>query len=58
MKNIILSVAVLSFVLVSCNQKNKQDETTNSATNKPETTTAKVNQSFLSIKEIVATICL
>ena len=58
MKNIILSVAVLSFVLVSCNQKNKQDETTNSVTNKPETTTAKVNQSFLSIKEIVATICL
>ena len=36
MKNIILSAIVMSFVLVSCNQKNKQEETVNSAPNKPE----------------------
>ncbi|TRX35161.1 DUF3347 domain-containing protein [Flavobacterium sp. ZT3R18] len=54
MKNIILSVVVMSFVLVSCNQKSKQDETTNSVTNKPETTTVTVNPNSFSIKEIVA----
>lgn len=29
MKNIILSAVVMAFVLISCNQKNKQVETTN-----------------------------
>mgnify|MGYP006164244691 CR=1 FL=1 len=29
MKNIVVATVVLAFVLVSCNQKNKQDETHN-----------------------------
>ena len=33
MKNIILSAIAMAFVLVSCNQKNKQEETVNSETN-------------------------
>ncbi|MBF4491561.1 DUF3347 domain-containing protein [Flavobacterium sp. MR2016-29] len=58
MKNIILSVLVLSFLLVSCNQKNKQEETVNSETVnsetiKPETATVKVSPTSFSIKEIV-----
>ncbi|CAM2965225.1 Protein of unknown function [Flavobacterium succinicans] len=55
MKNIILSAIAMSFVLVSCNQKNKQEETVNSETSKPETETAtvKVNPTSFSIKEIV-----
>ncbi|WP_395050322.1 DUF3347 domain-containing protein [Flavobacterium sp.] len=53
MKNVILSILALTFISVSCN-KNKQSETTDSATTKPETTTEVVNQSPFSIKEIVS----
>lgn len=53
MKYIILSTVALSLVLISCNQKNKQEETVNSATNAPETKTFKVNPNSFSIKEIV-----
>lgn len=53
MKNIILSAVIMAFVLVSCNQKNKQEETVSSTTNEPETTTAKANLNSFSIKEIV-----
>jgi hypothetical protein len=38
MKNIILSTIAMAFVLVSCNQKNKQDETTNTPMMKNDTT--------------------
>ena len=31
MKNIILAAIAMAFVLVSCNQKNKQTETTNTS---------------------------
>lgn len=31
MKNIILAAIVMAFVMVSCNQKNKQTETTNTS---------------------------
>lgn len=31
MKNIILSAILMAFVMISCNQKNKQEETTNSS---------------------------
>ena len=54
MKNVILSAVIMSFVLVSCNQKNKQEEPVNSATNKHEITTGKANPNSFSIKEIVA----
>ena len=53
MKNIFLSAVAMTFVLVSCNQKNKQEETVNSETSKPETATVKVNPTSFSIKEIV-----
>lgn len=53
MKNIILSAIVMSLVLVSCNQKSKQEEPVNSATKKPEVNTVKVNPNSFSIKEIV-----
>ena len=48
MKNIILSAIAMAFVLVSCNQKNKQEETM-----KVETSTEAVNQSAFSIDKIV-----
>lgn len=53
MKNIILSAVVMSLVLVSCNQKNKQEEPINSATTAPEVNTVKVNPNSFSIKDIV-----
>lgn len=53
MKNIILSTLVIPFLLISCNQKNKKEETVNSATNTPEAVTVKVNPNSFSIKEIV-----
>lgn len=53
MKNIILSTLVIPFLLISCNQKNKKEETVNSATNTPEAVTVKVNPDSFSIKEIV-----
>lgn len=53
MKNIILSALVMIFVIVSCNQKNKEEETTDSETMKSETTTEAANQSSFSIEEIV-----
>jgi uncharacterized protein (DUF885 family) len=53
MKYIILSAVVMSFVLVSCNQKSKQVEPVNSATTAPEVSTVKVNPNSFSIKEIV-----
>ena len=53
MKNIILSAIAVAITMVSCNQKNKQEETVNSETSKPETATVKVNPTSFSIKEIV-----
>ena len=55
MKNIILSAIAVAITMVSCNQKNKQEEIVNSETSKPETETAtvKVNPTSFSIKEIV-----
>lgn len=53
MKNLILSVVVMSLVLVSCNQKNKENKTVNSVLNKTETTTVKVNPNAFSVKGIV-----
>jgi len=52
MKNIILSAVAMSFVLVSCNQKDKQSES-DSETMKSETTPEVVNQPSFSIEEIV-----
>ncbi len=45
----------MAFLLISCNQKNKQEETVNSETSKPETATAtaKANPNSFSIKDIV-----
>lgn len=45
----------MSFVLISCNQKNKQEETVTSAPNETEAkaTAVKVNPNSFSIKEIV-----
>lgn len=54
MKKIILSTIAMAFILVSCNQKNKQGETTNAETIKPEPPTEKVSQTSFSIKEIVS----
>ncbi|HSD06162.1 DUF3347 domain-containing protein [Flavobacterium sp.] len=55
MKKIILSAVVLSLALVSCNQKNKQEETVNPATENTdtETTTVKVDPNAFSVKDIV-----
>lgn len=55
MKNIILSAVLILFVLVSCNQKSKQEETMDSTVNKTETETTivKVNPTAFSIKGIV-----
>jgi uncharacterized protein (DUF885 family) len=53
MKNIILSAIAVAITMVSCNQKNKQEETVNSEISKPETATVKVNPTSFSIKEIV-----
>lgn len=53
MKNIILSAIAMAFVMVSCNQKNKQDEATDSETMMSEATTETVNQSSFSIEEIL-----
>lgn len=55
MKNIIISAVVLSLALVSCNQKNKQEETVNPATENTETKTAtvKVDPNAFSVKDIV-----
>lgn len=52
MKNSILSAILIAFVIISCNQKNKQEETA-VETMKSETTTKKVNASNFSIEEIV-----
>jgi uncharacterized protein YcfL len=38
MKNIILSALVMAFVMVSCNKKNKQTETTNTPMMENDTT--------------------
>ena len=38
MKNIIISAIIMAFVLVSCNQKNKEVETTNTPMMKNDTT--------------------
>jgi len=54
MKKIILSILALTFVFVSCNQKNKQGETTDSVTTKPETTTEVTVPTPFSIKEIIS----
>ena len=56
MKNIFLSAVAMTFVLVSCNQKNKQEETVNSETvnsEKSKSESVKVNPDSFSIKEIV-----
>lgn len=53
MKNIILSTVVMSFILISCNPKNKQEETVKSVINTAVTATVKVNPNSFSIKEIV-----
>ncbi|WP_281228925.1 DUF3347 domain-containing protein [Flavobacterium aquiphilum] len=52
MKNLILSAVIMSFILVSCNQK-KQEETINTTTKTPEKVTVKVNPNSFSINEIV-----
>lgn len=53
MKNSILSAIITAFVLVSCNQKNKQEETTTNETMEAQTTTEAANPSTFSIDEIV-----
>jgi hypothetical protein len=53
MKNRILSAIAMSFILIACNKKNKQEESVNSVPTAPVTTTVKVNPNSFSIKEIV-----
>lgn len=54
MKNRILSAIVITLVLVSCNQKSKQEEPLNSETNNVEVSKVKVNPNSFSIKEIIS----
>lgn len=53
MKNIILSAILIAFLMVSCNQKDKQEETSATEVIKSKTTTEAVNPSTFSIEEIV-----
>lgn len=54
MKNIILSAIAMAFALVSCNQNNKQAETSDSETMKTRTTPEAVNKSPFSIEAIIS----
>ncbi|TDD97079.1 DUF3347 domain-containing protein [Flavobacterium cellulosilyticum] len=53
-KKSILALFIVAFVLVSCKQNNKKDETMNSETMNSENTTQDINNSKFSIEEIVS----